>query len=242
MNMIEIWYHREPFVQIKPNPPEGEDGKPRVSTSRRDSRVGWKGGFGSRDILLEEREILKKSLFLLMAVLVLVLGLTGLAQAYCSDYVTSPTGYFTMDVTQFYDDPYYRGYGQDWSWSHNGICSSGVQSAWLYIGSWDVDSSLGEVDNIYAYETTGGSWVLLGTLSGFSDGTSSSVFSLPSSLFDEVQSGLQLKIEIDVGKGDWKVTLLSSDLEASCAPLPGTLMLLGSGLLGLAGLVRFRKS
>jgi hypothetical protein len=184
---------------------------------------------------------MKKSFFLLMAVLVLGLGLTGAALASCTDMVTYPTGYFASDPNTYYSLPYYRWYGDNWDWTHNGVCSSGVQSASLTIAAFDVDSSYGEVDNIYGWNNQTSSKILLGSLTGVDNAVSNTTFTLPSSLYDEVQSGLKVFIDIDTAKGGYAVTLLSSTLEAQCVPLPGTLMLLSSGLLGLAGWRRFRK-
>ena len=146
---------------------------------------------------------MKKSFFLLMTVLVLGLGLTGAALAICTDVVNSGTGF--NDYRESYED---------FSWTHNGVCPVGVKSANLSIYALDVDSSSGEVDLISAYDTT--------------------TFTLPSSLYDEAQSGLQVKIDIDSTNTNntmrWAVEVGFSTLEAQCVPLPGTLMLLSSGL------------
>jgi hypothetical protein len=184
---------------------------------------------------------MKKSFFLLMAVLVLGLGLTSAALASCTDTITNPTGFFASDPTTYYSAPYYRWNGENWDWTHNGVCSAGVQSATLTIKAFDVDSISGEVDKIYGWDTTSSNYMLLGSLTGVTDAVSNTTFTLPSSLYDEVQSGLKVFIEIDTDNQNFAVTLLSSTLEAQCVPLPGTLMLLSSGLLGLAGWRRFRK-
>jgi len=177
---------------------------------------------------------MKKSFFLLMTVLVLGLGLTGAALAICTDVVNSGTGF--NDYRESYED---------FSWTHNGVCPVGVKSANLSIYALDVDSSSGEVDLISAYDTTTFSWVNLGQLFGTSLNWSTTTFTLPSSLYDEAQSGLQVKIDIDSTNTNntmrWAVEVGSSTLEAQCVPLPGTLMLLSSGLLGLAGWRRLRK-
>ena len=92
-----------------------------------------------------------------------IIAVTGASQAATLDVVQYPTGYFAPDEAATYDLPFYRGYGEDWGWSH-GVIANAFTSATLSISAFDVDYSSGEVDEIYVMND--GSWELLGTLVG----------------------------------------------------------------------------
>lgn len=174
------------------------------------------------------------------------LALAGGAAAATVDTVQSPSGYFTPSDAVKYDDPYYRWSGSDWGWTHGAITES-FSTAALQISAFDVDFDSGEVDEIYAKDE--GAWILLGNLAGASDEWAYTDFTLDSSLYDELATGLELMISIDVDYGGWAVTLAKSVIttdgaappppDPSPVPVPAALPLLGAGLAAL-GLMRRR--
>ena len=166
-----------------------------------------------------------------------------------TDTVQAPTAYFVPSDAQKYDYPYYRGNGDGWAWYQNPIAVS-FSSASLNVSAFDVDSCCGEVDNIYAEDS--GSWVLLGSLTGLNNqwvyGNS---FALGSNFFDDIASGLHVKIDIDVNDDGWFVTLgksaLSVDGGGLPPPTPGvpeptTWAMMLIGFVGLGAWMRRRRS
>lgn len=175
----------------------------------------------------------------------LMLASFGQAFAATTDTIQAPTGYFAPSDAQKYDSPYYRWVSEDWSWTHSAMAGP-ITTATLNISAFDVDASAGEVDNIFAFDTATSSWSLLGSLAGANDIWSYSTFNLGSNWFDEINSGLQVKIAIDANQAGWAVTLSKSVLSIdggdlpppNPVPVPAAAWLLGSGLLGLAGVAR----
>lgn len=192
---------------------------------------------------------------LLLVVLGLALAFGTLAHAAVVDVVQFPTGFFVPDETQTYNSPYYRWWDEDWGWTHNAIGGSPT-SATLNISAWDVDTGGidPEVDNIYARD--GGVWTLLGSLNGLDNSWGYTTFTLSADFYDDIASGLQVKMDIDSTHtyDYWAVTLAKSALNidggqlpgpnpGNPIPEPGSMMLLGTGLLGMIGYgkVRFGK-
>jgi hypothetical protein len=134
-----------------------------------------------------------------------------------TDTVQTPTGYFVPTDAQKFDSPYYRGNGQDWSWTHSAIATP-FTTATLNISAFDVDASSGEVDNIYAYD--GATAVLLGTLAGGNNIWSFTNFNLGANFFDDIANGLQVSIGIDQLNRGWFVTLAKSSLSLDDSGLP----------------------
>lgn len=127
-------------------------------------------------------------------------------------------------------------------WSHAPILAP-FQSATLTIDALDVefDAVPPEQDRVSAFDAASATWIELGFLNGPPSG-SSTVFDLSSSLFDDIATGLMVKIDINVGTTavDYAMTLNRSTLAVSnpdtppSIPEPGTLALAGLGLGALA--------
>ncbi|WP_419816742.1 PEPxxWA-CTERM sorting domain-containing protein [Glacieibacterium sp.] len=183
-----------------------------------------------------------KTTMILLAGVVAVTGLGSAAQA-STDTVQGPSGYFVPTDAQKNDSPYYRDGSQDWSWTHGAI-ASGFTIASLSVSAYDVDFSSGETDNIYALDS--GTWILLGALTG-SDSTweYGNAFALGANFFDDIATGLQVKVDIDANNGGWIVSLGKSVLTTDGSDLPPVvpgvpepaswaLMIAGFGLVGAA--------
>ena len=185
----------------------------------------------------------------LVAATVLSLGAQA---APFTDTVQSPTDFFVPTDAQKYDQPYYRNQTQDWGWTHNAIAGT-ITSATLNISAFDVDAGPNgtfELDQIYALDS--GTWKLLGALAGASDIYSFTEFVLGANFYDDIATGLQVKMDIDVNGEGWVVTLAKSSLSvdggALPPPVPGipepetyALMLAGLGVVGFAARRRARK-
>lgn len=167
---------------------------------------------------------------------------------YGSSGTSSPTYFVNADANK-YDSPYYRGYGQDWGWAHNAIAGT-FASASLNVSAFDVDAPA-EVDNIYAYDDGGAGWTLLGSLAGATDVWAFTNFVLGSNFYDDINTGLKVKIGIDARRAGWYVTLAKSSLSVDGGTLPPAIpavpepetyamMLAGLGLVGV--IARRRKA
>jgi len=159
------------------------------------------------------------------------------------------TEYFLDVDANKYNSPYYRGENEDWGWTHGAIGGSGFSSIKLNISAFDVDFP-DEVDSISAYNGSG--WTPLGNLTGVDNAFSFAQFDLSGYAWAEsqVNAGLQLKMDIDVLRQGWIVTLAKSTLEidggnqtcvptpgvpcVSNVPEPGTLALMGLAMAGIA--------
>lgn len=178
---------------------------------------------------------------------VVATGLMGAAHAGIVDTIQYNSDYFVDTDANKLTSPYYRGENQDWGWTHNAIAGS-FASATLNISAYDVDASSGEIDKIWAKDN--GNWTLIGNLSGQNDQWSYSTFTLGSQFYDDMATGLEVKIDIDYGSDRWKVVLSKSVIATDGALLPTpvpavpepetyAMMLAGLGLIG--GIARRRK-
>lgn len=179
----------------------------------------------------------------------MIAALASSAVLAASDTVQYSTGYFVDSSANTYSSPYYRWAADDWSWTHSAMSGS-FSSASLWVSAWDVDAP-DEVDNIYAWDS--GSWTLLGSLAGANDAWGYSTFALGSNFFDDIATGLKVKIDIDSTSDGWAVTLAKSVLTVDggyvpppnpTAPVPEpetyAMMLAGLGLMGV--MIRRRRN
>ena len=178
-----------------------------------------------------------------LAAATLALASTAGIQAATVDVVEAPTGNFVPTDAQKFDFPYRR--SGDWGWVHNPI-AGGITVAELLIAAFDVDYSLGERDEIFAKDD--GIWTSLGFLQGGNNIWAFTTFTLGSNFFDDIQSGLQVSMDIDSTGQGWLVTLaksvITTDGAAPPPPMPGAVPLPAAGWLliaGLGGLAAMRR-
>jgi hypothetical protein len=204
------------------------------------------------DYIIKRRKegFMMKKLVILIAVGVM---LTFGSFAYAvTDIIQAPTGYFVPSDADKYNETggYYRRQSQDWGWNHN-IIGGTITTATLSISAYDVDYAgqpglTGERDGVYAYDD--GVKTFLGYLAGSTDTWSYTTFTLSPAFYNDINSGLQVFFDIDMLGEGWAVSLAKSVLATEGSDIPGpepgpvpeplTMLLLGLGLTGLAGLRR----
>lgn len=137
------------------------------------------------------------------------------------------------------DSPWYRYWDEDWGWTHTfsppGPTPNSIISATLSIRAWDVDDNLSQIDIILGNGPSGTS---IGTLQGADDQWFTTILTLPSGLFTELMDGnLDIWMDIDASNtyqmDMWAITLASSTLSVTYAPIPTP----GATLLGSIGIL-----
>jgi hypothetical protein len=140
-----------------------------------------------------------------------------LAQAAAINTVEAPTGFFTPTDAQKTEFPYYRYSAHSWGWAHGALPGS-FSSATLNISAFDIDASTGEVDQVWAMDS--GTWVLLGALAGNDNIFAFSNFTLGANFYDDINLGLQVRMDIDTLQQNWAVSLAKSTLSVDGGVLP----------------------
>lgn len=158
--------------------------------------------------------------------LALALAFSGiLANAYAGttdtlDHTSPGTGtptYFVDSDANKGSAPYYRWQSEDWGWTHNALVGS-ITTASLNISAYDIDYSSGERDEVFAMDS--GTWKSLGFLTGSDGAWAFSTFTLGNDFYDDIQNGLQVKLDIDTTSDGWAVTVAKSSLSIDGGALP----------------------
>lgn len=138
--------------------------------------------------------------------------------------------------------------GGDWGWTHGAIAGA-FTTASLNIGAYDNDYESespppGERDRIEIFDS-GNGWRDLGFLHGTNNEWAYGTFNLTpylATITDDINTGLQVRMTIDINNDGWAVTLSKSALEVDGGLLPSpnpvpepetyAMLLAGLGLLG----------
>lgn len=153
-------------------------------------------------------------------------------------------------------NPYYRGYHEDWGWTHTVTFNTPgpitVLGATLSIVAWDVDANGGngtipdEKDLIKVGTSNGSGGVQVGNLNGSGGAWSTTTFNLNAEQLAKLTVAdntgtLQVWMDISTLEGTpgyssdyWFVTLKNATLTVDYIPAPGAIILgsLGAGLVG----------
>ncbi len=161
--------------------------------------------------------------------------------------------YFVIDDASKFDSPYYRDSDEDWGWTHTAMAgtfssiSLEISAFDVDLDGWDFDEAEHDIISIF----DGSDWVEVGELAGSDDIWEFTTFDLTSYSWaqDQVNDGLQVRIDIDALDQAWLVTLGKATLtldggSLECVPTPGVpctvasvpepsiIALLGLGLIG----------
>jgi len=195
-----------------------------------------------------------RKVILFFVLFCMVLGMSSNVKALTTtstlDSTTNPQ-WFLPPASAPTATPYYRGYSQDWGWTHTVAFVPGpitIFGATLKIEAYDVDTisnePVNELDMIKVGTTNGSGGLNLGNLQGTTDAWVTTTYILDAAQLAKltVASGtgtLNVWMDISTAEGGtyknlWWVSLRKATLTVDYIPAPGAIILgsLGAGLVG----------